>query len=97
MVYVLPCPSPARPTFGAMNLFRCYTPGRRGNGKLTVSSGGHRFVLAGPALCIFLGKTPISRGNEIRPASTVNVIGKINDIATTFPKGQDGEKITFRR
>jgi hypothetical protein len=67
------------------------------NGKLTVAPGDIALWLAGPALCIFLGKTPISRGNEIRPASTVNVIGKINDISTLFRKVKDGEKITFRR
>jgi hypothetical protein len=53
--------------------------------------------LAGPALCIFLGKTPISRGNEIKPASTVNVIGKIKDVSALYRKVKAGEKITFRR
>ena len=47
------------------------------NGKETVALGDIGLWLAGPALCIFLGKTPISRGNEIKPASTVNVIGKL--------------------
>jgi hypothetical protein len=51
----------------------------------------------GPALCIFLGKTPISRGNEIRPASAVNVIGKIKDVTKLFKKVKDGEKIMLRR
>ncbi|MEM2759681.1 MAG: cyclophilin-like fold protein [Nitrososphaerales archaeon] len=31
----------------------------------------------GSALCLFFGPTPISKGNEIRPYSPVNVIGKI--------------------
>jgi uncharacterized protein len=67
------------------------------NGKLTVELGDIALWLEGPALCIFLGKTPISRGNEIRPASVVNVIGKINNIATLYRKLKGGEKITFRR
>ena len=67
------------------------------NGQQTVALGDIALWLAGPALCIFLGKTPISRGNEIRPASTVNVIGKINDISALFRKVKDGEKITFRK
>jgi hypothetical protein len=31
----------------------------------------------GTALCFFFGPTPASRGDEIRPASAVNVVGKI--------------------
>ncbi len=67
------------------------------NAKLTVSLGDIALWLEGPALCIFLGKTPISRGNEIRPASAVNVIGKIKDTNTLLKKVKDGQKITFRR
>ncbi|MGP8079648.1 MAG: cyclophilin-like fold protein [Dehalococcoidales bacterium] len=67
------------------------------NGKLTVELGDIALWLEGPCLCIFPGKTPVSRGNEIRPASVVNVIGKINNIATLYRKLKGGEKITFRR
>ena len=67
------------------------------DGKETVAPGDIALWLAGPALCIFLGKTPVSRGNEIRPASTVNVIGKIRDISTLFRKVKAGQEITFRR
>ena len=67
------------------------------NGKLTVELGDIALWLEGPALCIFPGKTPISRGNEIRPASVVNVIGKINNIAALYRKLKGGEKITLRR
>jgi hypothetical protein len=31
----------------------------------------------GNAFCIFFGPTPNSRGDEIRPASPVNVLGKV--------------------
>ena len=67
------------------------------NSQLTVAAGDIALWLEGPALCIFLGKTPISCGNEIRPASAVNVIGKIKDISTLFRKLKGGEKITFQR
>ena len=66
-------------------------------GKLTVAPGDIALWLEGPALCIFLGKTPISKGNEIRPASVVNVIGKIKDISTLYRKVKDGQKMTFQR
>jgi hypothetical protein len=31
----------------------------------------------GQAFCIFFGPTPMSRGDEIRPASPVNVVGRV--------------------
>ncbi|MBD3176574.1 MAG: hypothetical protein GF320_15445 [Armatimonadia bacterium] len=33
----------------------------------------------GTAFCIFYGKTPVSTSTDIRPASPVNVIGKLTD------------------
>jgi len=43
----------------------------------TVEAGDLGFWPQGPAFCIFFGPTPISTGNEIKPASAVNVFGKI--------------------
>jgi uncharacterized protein len=93
----------ALPITGEVNLwgdeiyFDVDFPAEEENGKLTVELGDIALWLEGPALCIFLGKTPVSRGNEIRPASVVNVIGKINNVSTLYRKLKGGEKITFRR
>jgi uncharacterized protein len=38
----------------------------------------------GRALCIFFGQTPTSRPGEIRPASAVNIVGKVRGDATQF-------------
>ena len=38
----------------------------------------------GKALCIFFGQTPVSQPGKIRPASAVNVIGKVLGDATQF-------------
>jgi uncharacterized protein len=38
----------------------------------------------GNALCIFFGPTPMSQAGEIRPASAVNLIGKVIGDATQF-------------
>jgi hypothetical protein len=38
----------------------------------------------GRAFCIFFGQTPMSRLGEIRPASAVNVVGKVKGDATQF-------------
>jgi hypothetical protein len=67
------------------------------NGKETVSLGDIAYWPEGPALCLFLGKTPVSKGNEIRPASTVNVIGRVNDVKALLGKVRQGDKITVRR
>ena len=93
----------ALPTTGKANLwgdeiyFDVNLATEEENGKETVALGDIALWLAGPALCIFLGKTPISRGDEIRPASTVNIIGKIKDVSALYRKVNAGEKIMFRR
>jgi len=51
----------------------------------------------GNAFCIFFGPTPVSQGDEIRPASPVTVFGKIHGDATIFKKVATGMKITIRR
>jgi len=47
------------------------------NPKEVVELGDLGYWPPGNAFCIFFGPTPLSSGNEIRPASGVNVIGKI--------------------
>jgi len=48
---------------------------------------------SGNAFCIFFGPTPMSRGNEVRPASAVNVIGRVSGDAGVFKKIPPGSKI----
>jgi hypothetical protein len=49
----------------------------------------------GTAFCIFFGKTPVSSGEEIRPASAVNVFGKVRGDAKVFKAVKDGDPITI--
>lgn len=42
------------------------------------------------AFCIFFGPTPVSRGTEIRPASPVNVVGKLTGEPKAFKQVKDG-------
>lgn len=51
----------------------------------------------GKAFCIFFGPTPTSRGNEIRPASPVNVFGKISGDALVFKEMKAGTEIVVER
>ncbi len=60
-----------------------------------VSAGDLGYWPTGHALCIFFGPTPASRGDEIRAASAVNVIGKVLSDPKAFLKVKDGVKIRF--
>jgi hypothetical protein len=44
----------------------------------------------GHALCIFFGPTPVSEGDEIRPASPVNLVGKIKGDLEIFKETVEG-------
>jgi hypothetical protein len=49
-----------------------------------VNIGDLGFWPPGNALCIFFGQTPASQPGEIRPASAVNIFGKVIGDATQF-------------
>jgi len=51
----------------------------------------------GKAFCIFFGPTPITKGDKIKPASSVNIIGKIIGDAKIFKKLRDGDVIRIER
>ena len=63
----------------------------------TVSVGDIAYWPQGSAICIFLGKTPISRGDEVRPISPVNIIGGIEGVEKLLGKVKQGEEIIIRR
>ncbi len=65
------------------------------NGKTVVDLGELGYWPPGSALCIFFGPTPMSRGNEIRPASAVNPIGRITGDPTIFRKVRSGTPISI--
>ena len=43
----------------------------------TVEAGDLAYWPPGKAFCIFWGPTPASQGDEIRPASPVNLVGRV--------------------
>jgi uncharacterized protein len=51
----------------------------------------------GRAFCIFFGPTPASRGAEIRPASPVNVVGRIAGDPTVFKSVRAGARVRLER
>ncbi len=63
----------------------------------TVDIGDLAYWPPGSAFCIFFGPTPSSRGSEIRPASPVNVFGKIAGDPTVFKKVRSGTQVRVER
>jgi hypothetical protein len=47
------------------------------DGKQVVEMGDVAYWPDGPSLCLFFGRTPASRGDEIRAASPVTILGRV--------------------
>jgi len=62
-----------------------------------VEMGNLGFWPPGHAFCIFFGRTPASRGDEIRAASAVNVFGAIEGDATVFKAVANGAAVTIEK
>jgi hypothetical protein len=62
-----------------------------------VEKGDLGYWPPGQALCIFFGPTPASVGSEIRPASPVNVFGRLEGDAHAFKDFRSGENIRIER
>lgn len=63
----------------------------------TVELGDLGYWPPGHAFCIFFGRTPASRGDEIRPASPVNVDGRVAGDATVFKSVPSGARVRLER
>lgn len=66
------------------------------DGQEVVSAGDLGYWPEGNAVCVFFGPTPVSREDEIRPASPVTVFGRVIGDATIFKKVAAGTKITIK-
>jgi len=67
------------------------------SGKALVEIGDLCYWPQGNAFCIFFGPTPISKGNQIKPASEVSVFGKIIGDATVLKQVTSGTKIIIEQ
>jgi len=67
------------------------------NAQAVVDMGDLGYWPPGNAFCIFFGRTPASHGNEIRPASPVNVFGKVEGDAKVFKKVRSGTRVILER
>jgi hypothetical protein len=63
----------------------------------TVDKGDLGFWPQGPAFCIFFGPTPISSESEIKPASAVNVFGRVVGDPTVFKQVSSGTAVRVEK
>ena len=66
------------------------------NSRDVVELGDVSYWIPGKAICLFFGKTPIS-DDKIRPASAVNVIGKIVSNIEALKGVREGEKVVLEK
>ena len=62
-----------------------------------VESGNIAFWPPGSAFCIFFGRTPASLGDEVRAASAVNILGKIDGDEREFRSVPSGEEVRLEQ
>jgi len=71
--------------------------GEEADAREVVALGELGYWSPGHAFCIFFGRTPASQGDEIRAASPVNIIGKMEGDARVFKKVKDGAAVTIAK
>lgn len=67
------------------------------NPKAVVEMGDLGYWPPGSAFCVFFGPTPASSGDEIRPASPVNVFGRIEGDPKVMAGVSSGAPIVVER
>ena len=65
--------------------------------KDVVAMGDIAYWPPGSAVCIFFGRTPASRGEEIRAASPVTLLGKVEGDPTLFNTVETGQLVRVER
>ena len=67
------------------------------NAKSVVDLGDLAFWPPGSAFCLFFGQTPVSSEGAIKPASPVNVIGKVLGDIEPLKSVISGEKVKIEK
>ena len=66
-------------------------------GQEVVELGDLGYWPPGSAFCMFFGRTPMSRGDEIRPASPVTVVGRMTGDPTVLKSVPSGAMVLVER
>ena len=67
------------------------------NAQAVVAVGDLGYWPPGRAFCIFFGPTPASKAEEIRPASPVNVFGRVVGDARVLKQVRNGDEVMVKR
>jgi hypothetical protein len=84
-------------TWGDEIYFRIPVNAKPEKPRETVELGDLGYWPPGSAFCIFFGRTPSSQGEEIRPASPVNVFGRLTGDPTIFKTVRSGTQVRVER
>ena len=84
-------------TWGDEIYFRTPISAEEDNAREVVDMGDVAYWPPGQALCLFFGPTPASQGDEIRPASAVNVLGRIEGDATVLKQVRSGSEVRVEK
>ncbi len=92
IVAVLPIESEAS-TWGDEIYFTIPVSSGPEDPKEVVELGDLGYWPPGSAFCIFFGPTPASDGDEIRPASAVNIVGRVENDPKVFKAVRSGAPV----
>ena len=84
-------------TWGDEIYFRTPVQAEEDDAREVVEKGDLGYWPPGQAFCLFFGPTPASSGDEIRPASAVNVLGRIEGDPTVLREVRAGERVVVER
>ena len=84
-------------TWGDEIYFAIEVSEKEDEAKAVVELGDLGYWPPGQAFCIFFGPTPASHGDEIRPASPVNVVGQVVGDAREFKRVRSGARVVLER
>ena len=84
-------------TWGDEIYFRTSIEAEEEDAQEVVDMGDVGYWPPGQALCLFFGPTPASQGDEIRPASPVNVVGKLEGDPSILKQVGSGSQVTVEK
>ena len=87
----------AASTWGDEIYFRTQVQAEEESAREVVEMGDLGYWPPGQALCLFFGPTPASGEDEIRPASPVNVVGKMGGDPPTLKQVRAGQRVVVEK
>ena len=84
-------------TWGDEIYFRTDVRAAEDDAQEVVELGDVGYWPPGQALCLFFGPTPASQGDEIRPASPVNILGRLEGDPTVLKKVKSGARVVVEK